>query len=863
MAFNARSLCNKTVGVCTYLKKVKCDVCFISEAWIKLKDKSTVAEIKDMGYDIKFRPRKGSKRGGGVCVLYKPDLNVDKCTVRSFKTFEVMQTTIKGCDDNLLRVSTFYRTGQLSVNERTAFINELDEYLESVNELKGEHILCGDFNIHVEDTSSLNTKALYSTTESFGYTQIVNEATHQGGGTLDLIFLKLDSRILTLAKQSLHIHDLCYSITSDHNFIEFMIPFVKNPPKPLRTVSSYRDYKNMDIDKFCCDTENIIKSLHCNYFKLDVDDAVTHFEEALKRACDEHAPLVTKCFIQKRTDFTNDKILSLRRLRRRHERLYRKHRQVSDYNKFKYYEREVHKAVHSSRNEFYGGELTKAKGDKKQTFKLLNRVLGTDKVKVLPDSSSDIELCNEFETFFTNKIVNIRRNISKPSVNIPKDMPLKLDISIEPFNNFMHLSESDLLNIMSSMGNKYCDLDVLPADKFKECSKNLLTYILHIINLSFSTGTFPTLFKKALLNPAIKNATLDKNIHSNYRPVSNLCFFSKLLEKCVSKQLINHLERNDLLCNFQSAYRQFHSCETAMAKISNDILINLDCNDSTFLILLDMSAAFDTVDHAVLIDCLKNNFKVGGQVLKWFTSYLSGRSFHVKINSCLSKGVIIFYGVPQGSILGPILFLLYISEIEKIAQLHGFSVHVYADDMQLYISFKRNNLLNTISSIEHCLCHIKNWMASKFLKINESKTQLMIFIPKTHYYNIFSDVCLSFGGSTIFPSVIATNLGITLDNSMSMSSQINSITSKGYFYLHNFYKVADKLNYDLKVQLITTYILPLIDYCNVLYTCSTKSYRHKLQKLLNSSARFIFNLKGRRRKLSVTPYLKKTAFSVY
>ena len=116
--------------------------------------------------------------------------------------------------------------------------------------------------------------------------------------------------------------------------------------------------------------------------------------------------------------------------------------------------------------------------------------------------------------FFTNKIVNIRRNISKPSVNIPKDMPLKLDISIEPFNNFMHLSESDLLNIMSSMGNKYCDLDVLPADKFKECSKNLLTYILHIINLSFSTGTFPTLFKKALLNPAIKNATLDKNIYT-------------------------------------------------------------------------------------------------------------------------------------------------------------------------------------------------------------------------------------------------------------------------------------------------------------------------------------------------------------
>ena len=139
-----------------------------------------------------------------------------------------------------------------------------------------------------------------------------------------------------------------------------------------------------------------------------------------------------------------------------------------------------------------------------------------------------------------------------------------------------------------------------------------------------------------------------------------------------------------------------------------------------------MSVAFDTVDHAVLIDCLQKQFKVGGQVLKWLTSYLSGRSFQVKINSCLSNGVILLYGVPQGSILGPILFLLYISEIEKIAQLHGFSVHVFADDMQLYISFKRNNLLSTLSSIEQCLRHIKYWMASKFLKISEGKFKMTV-----------------------------------------------------------------------------------------------------------------------------------------
>ena len=102
MVFNSRSLCNKTYGVCDYLKEVNYDICFITEAWIKLKDKNKVAEIKDMGYEIKFCPRKGSKRGGGVCVLYKPDLNVDKCRIRTFSTFEVMRTTVKGCDGSFL-----------------------------------------------------------------------------------------------------------------------------------------------------------------------------------------------------------------------------------------------------------------------------------------------------------------------------------------------------------------------------------------------------------------------------------------------------------------------------------------------------------------------------------------------------------------------------------------------------------------------------------------------------------------------------------------------------------------------------------------------------------------------------------------
>ena len=243
--------------------------------------------------------------------------------------------------------------------------------MESANELKGEHILCGDFNIHVEDLNSLNTNALYSITESFGYTQIVNEATHENGGTLDLVFLKSDSIILPLAKQSLFIHDLCYSLTSDHKFIEFVVPFLKNPPTPIRTTSSYRDYKAINIADFCFDTKNILDSVENNFFRLDVNDATVLFDEALSSTLDIHTPVVYKCFTKKRTDFTNPDILKLRRLRRRYERLWRKHGNTDDYNKFKHYQKEVHKTVHSSKNEFYQKEFLEAKGDQKKTYRLL------------------------------------------------------------------------------------------------------------------------------------------------------------------------------------------------------------------------------------------------------------------------------------------------------------------------------------------------------------------------------------------------------------------------------------------------------------------------------------------------------------
>ena len=705
-----------------------------------------------------------------------------------------------------------------------------------------------------------NTVELYALTDSYGFSQVISEPTHQAGGTLDLLFLRNDGNLKELVDKSLHVYELHYSLMSDHNFIEYLLPFVTDPPKPEKRFISYRNYKDIDIQQFCSDFEVLANSK--NITNLNINDAIDCFNTCITEILDAHAPVINKQFSNKRTNFTNPTILSLRRLRRKYERRYRRLKCSEDLLKYHYYVAQVRKCVNTSRNDFYRNDLSNQKNDKKQKFKILNSMLGNRNPVVFPDTSSDEKLCNEFEQFFVSKINNIRDNITNQNCTLQEveveSMHRNDDADITPFNKFSTVTCDILKTVVRELSNKQCELDVMPTDLFKKCLQLLSSYMLNIINLSLSSGTFPDAFKTAIVRPCLKNSALDQNRKENFRPLSNLCFFSKVLEKCVLKQLLEHLNNYGLLGNCQSAYRQFHSCETALTLVSNDILNNLDHGLPTFIVMLDLSSAFDTVDHSILIDRLKKQFHIRDTVLQWFNSYLSNRNFNVKIRCSISKGIITLYGVPQGSILGPILFLLYISEIEKIAKLYGLKLHIFADDMQLYISFQHNNILSDIRNIEHCLRHIKLWMSTNFLKVNEDKTQFLVISPKINQYNMFSDLCISFGGSTILPSYTAKNLGVTLDSNMSMITYINAITSRGYFYLHNFYKVADKLTYDLKVQLVTTYILPLLDYCNVLLFSATKVDRAKLQKLLNNAVRFIFNLNGKRkRKFHITPYLKK------
>ena len=220
-----------------------------------------------------------------------------------------------------------------------------------------------------------------------------------------------------------------------------------------------------------------------------------------------------------------------------------------------------------------------------------------------------------------------------------------------------------------------------------------------MIYLSLSTGTIPSSWKEAINLPSLKSGKKDL-VKENYHPISNLSFASKISEKAVAMQFNDHLVKTNLMDPFQSAYRPNHNTETALVRVCNDILRAIDQRKITILVLLDLSAAFDTMDHQILLDRLHIRFGVCGVALDWFKCYLTRRRQFVSVNGSDPK--LLKCGAPQGSVLGPLLFLAYVSPLWDIIRKHGLYFHSFADDTQLYLAFDANstdNLNDALRSI--------------------------------------------------------------------------------------------------------------------------------------------------------------------
>ena len=313
-------------------------------------------------------------------------------------------------------------------------------------------------------------------------------------------------------------------------------------------------------------------------------------------------------------------------------------------------------------------------------------------------------------------------------------------------------------------------------------------YITKIINLSLKSAQVPSCYKVASVIPLLKKIFLDPEVLKNLRPVSTLPFVSKTLEKVAGKQLQSHKQKDKLNEKMQSAYREGHSTETALLRIQNDLLQAMDKRQCVYLVLLDLSAAFDTVDHSILQCRLSERFGVNGSALKWVASYLESRKQFVVVNGTRSEEHTLDCNVPQGSVLGPGFFGDYTSPIGDIFRKHEIGFHLYADDTQVYLCFPPDQENSARQKLELCIAEVRSWMARNFLKLNDEKTDFMVVGSKYHLSKVTTSH-ITIGDSHISDSEFVKNIGAVLDKEMKMEKQVKSVLKSAWHSLYELSKI--------------------------------------------------------------------------
>jgi hypothetical protein len=515
--------------------------------------------------------------------------------------------------------------------------------------------------------------------------------------------------------------------------------------------------------------------------------------------------------------------------------------------------RKVNDLVHSAKTAFYSAKIC-ASSSCKELFRNFNTILGKSQCVRLPTTLKPDHMANAFSDFFTDKIVKIRASFQGNVVSATTGLdPRSAAYTGSPLACFKPVSEDFVKKIVLSTQPKSCELDPMPTRLMLDNLDLLLPILTKLINESLLSGSVPPVWKTAVVKPLLKKPSLDQNELKNYRPVSNLPFWSKILEKVVLCQLNEHLETNDLMNIHQSAYRASHSTETALLRIVNDVLLSLDQNKVSLLLLLDLSAAFDTLDHQILLSSLEHSFGIQGSALRWFSSYLSERSQFVLVQDNPSSTTPLQFGVPQGSVLGPVLFVLYTTQLSSVIARHSVSHEMFADDTQLHNSSLPDDVQSLVSSLQDCFLDVREWMLEHMLKLNEEKTEAVLFsstfLSSRHTY----PSSITLGSASITFSDTVRDLGFYLDSELTMRNHIKKTCQVAYAEIRRISSIRHFLSEDATKTLVSSCILSRLDYCNALLAGCPSSVIQPLQTVQNAAARLIFKSKKHQ---SCTPLLR-------
>ena len=402
------------------------------------------------------------------------------------------------------------------------------------------------------------------------------------------------------------------------------------------------------------------------------------------------------------------------------------------------------------------------------------------------------------------------------------------------------VTRAEIIQLLSKSPSKTCKLDPMPTHFVKQCHDVMAVPITNIINKCLIDG-MPDEMKAAIITPILESSSLASETLKSYRPISNMSFVSKLLERVVAGRLIAHMRDNDLYMSLQSAYRQNCSTETTLLHEHDSVIRSIDEPKGVILLLIDLSAAFDTIDHDILLNTLSNTIGVMDRCLSWFAAYLQHREYTVLIAGEQSKPHKLTYGVPQGSVLGPLLFTIYMTPPASLLKLHGMTYHLYANDTQLFQEFSLSDNTSpeiAVRKMERCVTNVRQWMKTNMLKLNDDKTEIFVIRPKSANQHLLPE-SVRIGNTNVTPNTQARHLGVTFDCNMSLERHVTNISRTAYYHLHSIGRIRRYLKTGHTKQLVHALVISRIDCCNSLLNGLSVAVVEKLQRVQNASARVI------------------------
>ena len=623
--------------------------------------------------------------------------------------------------------------------------------------------------------------------------QHVKTPTHRCGHVLDLI--------LTSAELGVVAPVVDPPLLSDHSLVIASISVVL-PATWESSTRVVREWRKIDIDAFAGDlaSSSLFRSP-----PTDVNAAFESYDDTVRALIDKHVPAVRRR-VKSRRDarwFDADSHAAKRKTRRLEKR-YPRGRTAFNLAAWCTEFDLQGRLFQSKFVDFWRSVIKECKQHPRQLWRTANLMLHPP-----AQSSTAPFTAVDLAKHFQDKISAIRNNTanSPPPVVQPRSCPA--------LSSFEPVSEVEMKSILSLCPTKSSALDPIPAWLLKRLHELFVPLLCHLCNLSLDSGVFPSSQKHAIVLPLLKKPTLDPDSLNSYRPISNLSFVSKVLERGVSRRLVTHINTYQLLPARQSAYRRHFSTETAVLCVHNDTVRAIDNGLATGLVLLDLSSAFDTVDHSILLSVLNNRFYVSETALHWFESYLLNRTQSFLFAGEQTAPAILDCGVPQGSVLGPFEFICYTEDVCSVFDRHGVKHHMFADDKQIYKSGKTDNVNTMRQVMTDCSSDIATWCASRRLQLNGIKSDVIWFGSRSMLTKLAgADLSITVGSDKIQPSSVIRDLGVQLDEELSMKQHINILARSCFHHIRRLRQVRRLVGDELTIQLVLALVVSRLDYFN-------------------------------------------------